>query len=75
MNRDRYVRARKVLLEARAVMKDEGLTTDEMLLVFADFVAALALSRGGEETAHLTTQRILGHVEDWKVRKRRSQMH
>jgi hypothetical protein len=75
MNRDRYLRARSVLLEARSLMKEEGMTTDEMLVVFADFLAALALSRGGEETARQTMEQILRHVQDWKARKPRAQNH
>ena len=75
MNRDLYIRARSVLLEARAIMKEEGLTPDEMLLAFTDFLVALALSRGGEDTVHQTMQRILLHVENWKDGKRHSGLH
>lgn len=75
MNRDHYLRARSILLGARAVMRNEGTTTDEMLLVFADFLAALALSQGGEATARQAVQRVLMHVEDWKARESRAQEH
>jgi hypothetical protein len=75
LNEDTYNRAFSVLRAASVVIEDEGVSGENMLPVFADFTAALALSIGGEETAQLTVERMLRLVEDWKSGKLRSELH
>ena len=75
MNEDTYNRAFSVLSAAKVVIEDEGMSSEDMLPVFADFTAALALSIGGEETVQLIVERMLRLVEDWKSGKLRSELH
>jgi hypothetical protein len=75
MEEDLYNRAFDIVSAARVVIGDDGLSDEEMLPIFADFVAVLAMGIGGQETLQLTTERMLRLVEDCKSGKHRAQLH
>jgi hypothetical protein len=72
---DEYDCALSVLCAAKVVIEGEGMKSEAMLPVLADFTAALALSIGGEETLQLAVDRMLLLVDDWKLGKSRTQHH
>jgi hypothetical protein len=75
VSEDHYNRAFSVLRAAQVVIEDEGMSSEDILPVLADFTAAFALSIGGEETVQLTVERMLRLVEDWKSGNLRSELH
>jgi hypothetical protein len=75
VSEDHYNRAFSVLRAAQVVIEDEGMSSEDILPVLADFTAALALSIGGEETVQLTVERMLRLVEDWRSEKLRSELN
>jgi hypothetical protein len=72
---DHYNCAFSVLQAAAAVMRDEGMEREDVLPVFADFTAAMALSIGGVETVQLAVDRMMRLVEAWKSGACRSELH
>jgi hypothetical protein len=69
MDDEQYTHIFDILTAATDAIAETGISVQEMLPVFADFIAATAVSAGGEPTAEALTERIKRLVENWKAGK------
>ena len=69
MDDEQYTHIFDILTAATDAIAETGISVQEMLPVFADFIAATAVSVGGEPTADAVAARIKRFVENWKAGK------
>jgi hypothetical protein len=69
MDDEQYSHIFDILTAATDAITETGISIQDMLPVFADFIAAIAVSVGGEQTAEAVAARIKRLVENWKAGK------
>jgi hypothetical protein len=69
MDDQQYRHIFDILTGATDAITETGISIQDMLPVFADFLAATAVSVGGEPTAEAVAARIRRLVENWKAGK------
>jgi hypothetical protein len=67
MEGEKYNHVFDILTTAKSAIASTGISNEEMLPAFADFIGAIAVSAGSEASAQAVIERILLVVEDWKA--------
>jgi hypothetical protein len=69
MDDEKYNHVFDILTAAKSAIASTGISNEEMLPAFADFIGAIAVSAGSEASAQAVIERIMLLVEDWKARR------
>jgi hypothetical protein len=64
MDHEKYNHVFDILTAAKSAIASTGISNEQMLPAFADFIGAIA---GGEASAQAVIERIMLLVEDWKA--------
>jgi hypothetical protein len=75
MDHNQYNHIFDILSAASDAITETGISVEDMLPVFADFIAATAVSVGGESTADAVAARIKRFVVNWKAGKFQSALN
>jgi len=75
MDEAKYNHVFDILTAARDSIESTGIPDHELIAPFADFLAGLAISIGGEETVNQVIARMLRLVEDWKAGRLRAELN